>query len=248
MLKKYLALSTMYLLCQTSFGASFDCAKARTWVEKTICSTPKLSKLDDELAASYQTERKQASGSALAYITQRQLSWLTTRRNTCTTVACLGREYQEKLGKKVTFYGGGDNTTPPANHAFGSFEQDHKIAIYNPEKPDGYERYDATDSVVIHPIPSKPNLSIVDIETVTTNAHLCGLSDAKFTWSENHWVYFEEARYNSSKIDDVSCELRLYPSKSKTGGDIYMVDIDNQCRRILCGARAALDDTTLSRR
>ena len=34
-------------------AASFDCKKAASWVEKTVCSNPELSKLDDEMAKAY---------------------------------------------------------------------------------------------------------------------------------------------------------------------------------------------------
>lgn len=38
----------------TGFTASFDCAKARTFVEKSICYHQQLSALDTALAAAYQ--------------------------------------------------------------------------------------------------------------------------------------------------------------------------------------------------
>ena len=34
-------------------AASFDCKKAASWVEKTVCSNPELSKLDEEMAKAY---------------------------------------------------------------------------------------------------------------------------------------------------------------------------------------------------
>ena len=41
------------LSAATSHAAGFDCGKATTGVEKTICSDPALSKADEELARAY---------------------------------------------------------------------------------------------------------------------------------------------------------------------------------------------------
>lgn len=41
------------LLCRNVIAASFDCGKARTPVEKTICSYPDISHADEQLASAY---------------------------------------------------------------------------------------------------------------------------------------------------------------------------------------------------
>ncbi len=41
------------LLSTYANSASFDCNKAATWVEKTVCDSPELSKLDDTMAKKY---------------------------------------------------------------------------------------------------------------------------------------------------------------------------------------------------
>ena len=40
------------LLSTYANSASFDCNKAASWVEKTVCGSPELSKLDDTMAKS----------------------------------------------------------------------------------------------------------------------------------------------------------------------------------------------------
>ncbi|WP_295056151.1 hypothetical protein [Sulfuricurvum sp.] len=47
-MKKYLTL--IFFLSVSLFGASFDCTKASTKVEKMICADPELSKLDENLS------------------------------------------------------------------------------------------------------------------------------------------------------------------------------------------------------
>lgn len=83
-------------LC-TSQAASFDCAKAATKVEKLICSTPSLSKLDSDLAEIYKDAiRKDAS------LRQEQLGWM-KERNKCIDAACLESSYKDRLDDLTNF-------------------------------------------------------------------------------------------------------------------------------------------------
>lgn len=41
------------LLSTAAHSASFDCSKAATWVEKTICESSEISKLDEAMAKKY---------------------------------------------------------------------------------------------------------------------------------------------------------------------------------------------------
>ncbi|MGM8900630.1 lysozyme inhibitor LprI family protein, partial [Psychrobacter sp. 1Y4] len=43
------------LLSTYANSASFDCNKAATWVEKTVCESSELSKLDDTMAKKYKS-------------------------------------------------------------------------------------------------------------------------------------------------------------------------------------------------
>jgi uncharacterized protein YecT (DUF1311 family) len=43
----------LLLLSSPAFSASFDCKKAASWLEKTVCSNPELSRLDEEMAKAY---------------------------------------------------------------------------------------------------------------------------------------------------------------------------------------------------
>jgi len=61
-----------------AFSASFDCAKASTPIEKTICADSKLSALDEELARVFAERKKQLKGNteALNKLTRNQRAWL----------------------------------------------------------------------------------------------------------------------------------------------------------------------------
>lgn len=80
--------------CAQTPAAGFDCSKAMSWVEKRICADPALSKLDGTLAATYRKAlRKTADANALR---ASQRTWLTQRRDACSTDACLSEVYRDR--------------------------------------------------------------------------------------------------------------------------------------------------------
>ena len=88
-------------------AASFDCSKARSLPERMICGDPRLSDLDDQLAAAYASALQTASSPDQVRAEQRQ--WM-AERNRCTTAACLGEAYRQRtaaLGADSAQQGGG---------------------------------------------------------------------------------------------------------------------------------------------
>ncbi len=95
----FVRLLSLAVLCLTlqGFGkanaASFDCNKAMTYVEKTICSNPELSTLDDLMANNYRVMRAAGIGAgAQSHLKQSQRDWIKVR-NKCTSIACLKFQY-----------------------------------------------------------------------------------------------------------------------------------------------------------
>jgi uncharacterized protein YecT (DUF1311 family) len=90
----------------TARAASFDCAKARTGVEKAVCADPKLSEYDERIAAAYKRELDEWNGAIRAYVRADQRHWLSEIRRiddndseieaNCAAgdLPCLRREYQ----------------------------------------------------------------------------------------------------------------------------------------------------------
>lgn len=86
--------------------ASFDCARAATVTERTICATPALGEKDVRMATYYQIlqeVRPAVSGMAFrefrGYIQQEQKDWLTQQRNVCGgDAACLEQAYDQRIG------------------------------------------------------------------------------------------------------------------------------------------------------
>ena len=86
------------LLALPAHAASFDCTKAKSKVEHLVCDNPELSKLDDELAASFDAALYEAAlqGKTNEQETrQAQQVWLKAR-NRCANVACVKSAYQSR--------------------------------------------------------------------------------------------------------------------------------------------------------
>ena len=94
-------LFTVLLAANISCAASFDCGKAGTSVEKTICSDKELSRLDDLLTAAYR--KALADMENVSDLRASQISWLKDVRNHCQDADCLKAAYLDRLDKMQTF-------------------------------------------------------------------------------------------------------------------------------------------------
>jgi uncharacterized protein len=77
-----------------SQAASFDCRKAATMVEITICADEQTGLLDERMGAVYRKAREKTSDPGTLVAEQR--AWL-RERNACTTKACLTRLYEQRI-------------------------------------------------------------------------------------------------------------------------------------------------------
>ncbi|MEN8625250.1 lysozyme inhibitor LprI family protein [Psychrobacter proteolyticus] len=130
------------LLSTYANSASFDCNKAATWVEKTVCESPDLSKLDDSMAKKYRSNFSAApdyedSKAFKDRFIANQRTWLRFQRNTCKSEECLIREYKEYIEEQSSYgvaWNFSNELSPsdlPSKSAFGKFSQTSQISIYN---------------------------------------------------------------------------------------------------------------------
>ena len=82
------------LFAETVAGASFNCARASTAVEKMICADPSLSRLDERLAAQYAAAMEHADSGLLR---SGQRAWLRETRPACDDAACLRLAYRQRI-------------------------------------------------------------------------------------------------------------------------------------------------------
>ncbi len=245
MIKSLKQLSLFTLLSSVSmfaYSAGFDCGKASIWVEKSICHNSELSKLDEQMTAIYRQQLANDKDSA-TYLKNQQREWLSYHRNTCKTIACLKREYQEYIedandGKLKISDGVIDTITIPSPKAnqFGKFQDKIKISVYQGEK-EGWQKSTATNTLTLDKIDNKAKLALLNIDFIFTNAHTCTIENEVVYWSENHW---KSQDYSL----DPECELRIYPYKNK----LLLQDINNQCRETMCGARGYFDGIILRKK
>jgi len=82
------------LMTVMAHAASFDCAKARTHIEKLVCQDPTLSKLDDRLQTVYQWASSKLGPGDLR---GEQRDWLKTQRDVCKDKVCLKHRYEDRI-------------------------------------------------------------------------------------------------------------------------------------------------------
>lgn len=90
-------LATSLLLPALCMGASFECAKASTKVERLICGEADLSELDKKLAEHYEKAIKETPFPQALRDDQR--SWLREVRNGCLDTNCLRNAYALRVQK-----------------------------------------------------------------------------------------------------------------------------------------------------
>jgi uncharacterized protein len=86
---------SLLLIAGTGCGASFDCDKAATPVEKLICSDAELSKLDESLSEAYR--KALGSKDIREVMTESQRQWLTNVRNTCPDAECIRNACKRRI-------------------------------------------------------------------------------------------------------------------------------------------------------
>ncbi|MFN6970464.1 MAG: lysozyme inhibitor LprI family protein [Rheinheimera sp.] len=84
-----------YLLIGKAQAASFDCELAQSASEKLICSSPELSKLDEELARQYKSRLTTANNPIALKSEQRR--WLKQLREQCQDTQCYIQAYNERM-------------------------------------------------------------------------------------------------------------------------------------------------------
>lgn len=106
-MKLKLFLFFLLTLCFQAHSASFDCAKAKSQIEKAICADSALGGLDEKLSKVYSTLRSNLTDVAKNKVRAAQLSWLKSLPSSCSSeaknkdatkfIACLSNEYKSRI-------------------------------------------------------------------------------------------------------------------------------------------------------
>lgn len=96
-MKTWIFIAASLLCAGTSLAASFDCSRAGTPIERTICTDRQLSALDDELAASYRQALASVEGITKKKLIAEQRDWIKSSRSLCEDAACLRHAYATRI-------------------------------------------------------------------------------------------------------------------------------------------------------
>ena len=114
-----MAIFLLYICVNSSLSsaASFDCQKARTNIEISICTDQTISLADEEMAALYRRVQL-IDQSAQA----NQKIWIDNVRNRCTSDDCLAQAYLDRISYFEKLIDNSQKFSPPLND-FGGINQ-----------------------------------------------------------------------------------------------------------------------------
>lgn len=93
---KLLFASSLLVSPLISTAASFDCTKASTQIEKTICGNDSISRLDEVLASAYKAAKLSSADPDRLQADQKE--WVRSR-NACKNEECVKTSYETRLGQ-----------------------------------------------------------------------------------------------------------------------------------------------------
>lgn len=208
----------IYFIISSAEAASFDCNKASTPVEKTICANPELSKLDESLSIEYKKALETNDNGPLILD---QKNWLKNERAACKDATCLQQAHRKRIN---TLQQWNTYTNVPDN-IDGNYVLIRNNVIFNGKDWDPIK---TTDCLLLKR--GKDNEVEFRFNLIQTNAHLCTMSGIA-TAEADQLKYFSDSADGENE-----CQLSI-KFKSNT---IELIDIGNQCRQLYCGARGAI--------
>jgi len=112
---------------QSGEAPSFDCQKARSWAELSICADPRLARLDRRMAQHYGELRSQLSEARQQQLLEDQRGFLAERErcqhHSGDVRDCLIRVYQARLAFLASQVGGVDEPPPTPAAATSALEE-----------------------------------------------------------------------------------------------------------------------------
>jgi uncharacterized protein len=219
------------LIAGPAAAASFDCAQARTQVEKLVCASPELSKADETLAAAFQAIGPEFPGNEWGRRAPRvddQRRWLREVRDRCADAACLRNAYAARLAVLQRWHG----PAPIDASLAGRYEFDTTVGVVNGES--------------LEPQASADCLSLqaradgafdVRISSVQTNGHTCWFA-GRMRVDGERLLHVPGPDEDGPPLyeDEAPCEVSLHVEHGE-----LRVEAGAAACGYYCGARARLD-------
>jgi uncharacterized protein len=205
-----------------------NCQHANSSVEISICNTPELKALDDELSQVYEALR--ASQSEANAITYSQRRWVKTVRNRCKTDACIASAYRTRIQAYQ------DWKTPETNlnNVMGAYGMTRFNMVFGGDAY-GWKTLETQDCLSIRNL--EGGQYRVDLALTPKQAEQqCMLSGTFAVRGQ----YLE--RVPSTSDSAPACVLQIHPRKHT----LALIDPNNACQQA-CGANLPLDQTEFLR-
>ena len=207
-------------------AASFDCARAAHPVERALCASDALGRLDERLASAYTAALEGTDDRAP--LLQDQREWNRDVRRTCRDDACIERAWSARIERLERW----NDFVPPPADAAGRWALPRTVPVLEGNRWVDRRTQDCLD------IARRPDGELhVALNLVRANGHSCGLRGRLVARPEG----FEFAPQAGSGLE--ACRLRVR-FKAAT---IVLQDPDDACRQEACGRRAGIDGTEFLR-
>jgi uncharacterized protein len=222
-----IALLFIFSLClEPAAAASFDCGKASTRVEKTICAAPDVGVLDVELAKRFQEGLKTHSPPAWR---EEQRRWLRELRDRCPDAACLRSAYASRLDQLAHR----DNPAAVDASVFGTYVAPTEVGYFDPDTQN-WKVGESDDCLSISP--SADGGADFSIESIQTNGHSCSIYETAQR-VDNGFEFLDQQPENKAWEQ---CRLRLVVKQG-------VIEVETEGCRGYCGMRAGLDGMSFPR-
>ncbi|NML15548.1 lysozyme inhibitor LprI family protein [Azohydromonas caseinilytica] len=209
-------------------AASFDCAKARTRVEKLICGDGTVSGLDDQLGRAFKQLAAEVDAAALR---QDQLAWM-AERNRCADASCLARSYRARLQRLASWR----QDDPNPGQLSGLYGTRRPNGVFNPDT----QQYEPLQTVDCLSLRRKSDSEIeFHLALVGGNIHTCEMSGVARKVDASTYEYREMLDGPEKR----ECRLSIHVRQ----GFIELKDAGLVCRQDYCGARAGIDGVGFAR-
>jgi uncharacterized protein len=86
------------LIAASAHATSFDCSKAKTKIELAICTSPDLSKADEQMAVAYKKALTELPSEYATQLHDDQRTWLEMRSTVCSSVADTFQKKEQQNG------------------------------------------------------------------------------------------------------------------------------------------------------
>ena len=221
---------TKFVYQRTTFNAGFDCARATTPIEVSICGQELLSLGDLEMTKAYTLLRAASSAEDAKVLLDSQRAWLKQRNNACVNAdgvvndVCLARVYSNRLVELARLGDSalGDRPLLDAGYAMILLGRGADI------------RLDTAVRLAMYPMVVGTKQWRADgggimFESTCTDTRIVWPSDVEFRYSSMLFIGSEGTVWNARHIEPLADvrELNRYQLWSEAGGDPFMIRSDD---------------------